>query len=294
MFYRRKILLSIIELLGGTVDKLRLQKILFLYSQRKTSAEYDFVPYRYGGYSFTAHADINAMLRNGILSEAGVQYSKQDTISYFSQIKEKDKALITSVVSEYGKMSNKALLRHAYLNFPFYAIRSDIAQDVLPEKLYQRIENAVPTVHGIIMFTIGYEGISLEKYLLKLIENGVKLLVDVRRNPLSMKFGFSKSLLQRYCHCVGIDYIHLPEVGIASEYRRNIESKEDYEHLFAFYRETTLNETRQTQIQILKLLKKYQRIALTCFEADACRCHRSHLAKAIKNLPDFEYSVKHL
>lgn len=286
--------MSIIELLGGTVDKLRLQKILFLYSQRKTSAEYDFVPYKYGGYSFTAHADINAMLRNGILSEAGVQYSKQDTISYFSQIKEKDKALITSVVSEYGKMSNKALLRHTYLNFPFYAIRSDIAQDVLSEKLYQRIENAVPTVHGIIMFTIGYEGISLEKYLLKLIENGVKLLVDVRRNPLSMKFGFSKSLLQRYCHCVGIDYIHLPEVGIASEYRRNLESKEDYEHLFAFYRETTLNETRQTQIQILELLKKYQRIALTCFEADACRCHRSHLAEAIKNLPDFEYSVKHL
>ncbi|WP_010528070.1 DUF488 domain-containing protein [Thermophagus xiamenensis] len=294
MFYRRKILLSIIELLGGTVDKLRLQKILFLYSQRKSSAEYDFIPYKYGGYSFTAHADINAMLRSGILSEAGVQYSKKDTISYFSQIKEKDKALITSVVSEYGKMSNKALLRHTYLNFPFYAIRSDIAQDMLPGKLYQRIENAVPTVHGIIMFTIGYEGISLEKYLLKLIENGVKLLVDVRRNPLSMKFGFSKSLLQRYCHCVGIDYIHLPEVGIASEYRRNLESKEDYEHLFAFYRETTLNETRQTQIQILELLKKYQRIALTCFEADACRCHRSHLAEAIKNLPDFEYSVKHL
>ncbi|SFE55913.1 Uncharacterized conserved protein, DUF488 family [Thermophagus xiamenensis] len=286
--------MSIIELLGGTVDKLRLQKILFLYSQRKSSAEYDFIPYKYGGYSFTAHADINAMLRSGILSEAGVQYSKKDTISYFSQIKEKDKALITSVVSEYGKMSNKALLRHTYLNFPFYAIRSDIAQDMLPGKLYQRIENAVPTVHGIIMFTIGYEGISLEKYLLKLIENGVKLLVDVRRNPLSMKFGFSKSLLQRYCHCVGIDYIHLPEVGIASEYRRNLESKEDYEHLFAFYRETTLNETRQTQIQILELLKKYQRIALTCFEADACRCHRSHLAEAIKNLPDFEYSVKHL
>jgi len=49
------------------------------------------------------------------------------------------------------------------------------------------------------LFTIGYEGISLEEYFNRLIKNDVKVLVDVRNNPLSMKFGFSKTQLKRFC-----------------------------------------------------------------------------------------------
>src|SRR5690606_25501465 len=43
------------------------------------------------------------------------------------------------------------------------------------------------------LFTIGYEGRTQEEYLALLGEAGVTLLVDVRRNPISRKKGFSRS-----------------------------------------------------------------------------------------------------
>ena len=167
---------------------------------------------------------------------------------------------------------------------PVYAIRSTIAKEVLPGKLYDRVEKVIPKDDSPTLFTIGYEGISLEKYLQKLITNNIKLLVDVRRNPLSMKFGFSKTLLKRYCNSLGIEYIHTPEVGIESNKRKTLENQSDYDKLFFEYRKTTLKETPEVQKQILKLLEKNRRIALTCFEADPCQCHRTHLAASIIKL----------
>lgn len=294
MFYRRKIILGLIELLGGEVEKLRLQKLLFLYAMKKQNPEYDFVPYKFGSYSYSANADMNTMVKKGFLSETENKYGKSDTTNYLKKLKPADAQLLQDVVSDYGQMSNSALIKHTYLNFPFYAIRSTIAKDVLPGKLYDRVEKATPNDQEIRLFTIGYEGISLEMYLQKLVRNNVKLLVDVRKNPLSMKFGFSKTLLKRYCNSLGIEYLHIPEVGINSDKRQQLEVQADYERLFAEYRKTTLSDTDEAQQYILELLKQYKRIALTCFEAEPCQCHRSHLATAIECLPDFNYQVKHL
>jgi len=57
---------------------------------------------------------------------------------------------------------------------------------------------------------------------------------------------------------------------------------------------TTLKETDSYQTKIIELLTKYKRIALTCFEADICQCHRKPLAEAIAKNPIFEYEVKHI
>ena len=40
MFYRRKIILALIQLLGGELEKIRIQKLLFLYSQKKKNPEF--------------------------------------------------------------------------------------------------------------------------------------------------------------------------------------------------------------------------------------------------------------
>lgn len=294
MFYRRKIILALIELLGGEVEKLRIQKLLFLYAMKKQLPEYDFVPYKFGCYSYSANADMNAMVRKGYLEETENKYTKLDLANYTQKLKPTDRELLQVVVSDYGKMNNSTLIKHTYLNFPFYAIRSSIAHEVLPGKLYERVEKEKPIDNDTALFTIGYEGISLEKYLRKLVRNNVKLLVDVRRNPLSMKFGFSKTLLKRYCNSLGIEYIHIPEVGIASNQRKQLETQDDYDKLFAKYRETTLRETAEAQEQILDLLQKYRRIALTCFEAEPCQCHRTHLANALEQSPNFSYQLEHL
>ena len=109
-----------------------------------------------------------------------------------------------------------------------------------------------------------------------------------------MKYGFSKSQLKRYCESLNIQYIHFPEVGIQSEQRQELNTQTDYDKLFTAYRNNNLIKTKPSQISILNLLKKHKRIALTCFEADICQCHRKHLAEAIETLPGFEYEVKHI
>jgi uncharacterized protein (DUF488 family) len=294
MFYRRKIILSLIELLGGEVEKLRFQKLLFLYAMRKQEPEYDFVPYKFGCYSYSAIADMNTMVKKGYLTESENKYGKLDSTNYLQKLKTADRNILQEVVSDYGQMSSNALIKHTYLNFPFYAIRSTIAKDILPGQLYDRVEKALPKNEETTLFTIGYEGISLEMYLQKLVRNNVKLLVDVRKNPLSMKFGFSKTLLKRYCNSLGIKYMHIPEVGINSEKRQQLDTQSDYDRLFSEYCQTTLQDTLVEQNRILVLLKDYKRIALTCFEAEPCQCHRTPLAEAIKELPDFQYEVKHL
>ena len=294
MFYRRKVILGLIELLNGEIEKIQFQKLLFLYAMKKQKPEYDFVPYKYGCYSYSAKADMNTMVRKGYLSETENKYNKIDSIHYLQKVKLSDRKLLQEVVLKYGKMGVNALIKHTYLNFPFYAFRSTVAKNVLPGELYERVERATPKDKETTLFTIGYEGISLEMYLQKLLRNNVKLLVDVRKNPLSMKFGFSKTLLKRYSNSLGIDYLHIPDVGINSNKRQQLETHADYERLFADYRESTLSETTEAQQHILDLLRRYERIALTCFEAEPCQCHRSHLAEAIKQLPDFSHQVKHL
>jgi len=294
MFYRRKIILSLIELLGGEVEKLRFQKLLFLYAMRKQEPEYDFVPYKFGCYSYSAKADMNTMVKKGYLTESENKYGKLDSTNYLQKLKTADRNILQEVVLDYGQMSSNTLIKHTYLNFPFYAIRSTIAKDILPGQLYDRVEKALPKNEETTLFTIGYEGISLEMYLQKLVRNNVKLLVDVRKNPLSMKFGFSKTLLKRYCNSLGIEYMHIPEVGINSDKRQQLDTQSDYDRLFAEYCQTTLQDTLVEQNRILVLLKDYKRIALTCFEAEPCQCHRTHLAASISQLPEYQYSLIHL
>jgi uncharacterized protein (DUF488 family) len=68
----------------------------------------------------------------------------------------------------------------------------------------QAIKRAQPVLQAPRLCTIGYEGRSLEDYLNVLLQEGVTLLCDVRRNPLSRKYGFSKSTLSRCCEEVGM------------------------------------------------------------------------------------------
>lgn len=294
MFYRRKIILALLQLFDGQLDKIRLQKLLFLFTNKQGKAEYDFIPYKFGCYSYSANADMTAMVTRGFLNEDEKSFEKKDNTDYLKQLKPADLKLLREVKIHYGKMSANALMKHTYINFPFYAIKSEVAENILSQEDLEKVTKAKPKGNKTVLFTIGYEGISLEEYLVRLLKNDVKVLVDVRNNPLSMKYGFSKSQLKKYCASLGIEYVHLPEVGIQSDQRQELNTQSDYDKLFAIYRKNNLSKTTTSQNEILKLLKQHKRIALTCFEANICQCHRKHLAEAIENLPDFNYEVKHI
>lgn len=294
MFYRRKIILALLEVFNGQIDKISLQKLLFLFTNRQAKADYDFIPYMYGCYSYSANADLTAMVKKGILIETKSHYSSSEKISYAKSLKESDKKILTEIKILYGKKNANALMKHTYINFPYWAINSVKAKEILSMDEFQKVVDSKPKNNNTILFTIGYEGISLEEYLNRLLLNDVKILVDVRNNPISMKYGFSKSQLERYCKNLGIDYLHYPEVGIQSEQRRELNTQKDYDILFTTYCQNNLAKTLPVQNEILALLEKNKRIALTCFEANICQCHRKHLAEAIEKLPGFNYQVKHI
>lgn len=294
MFYRRKIILALLQLFDGQLDKIRLQKLLFLFTNKQGKADYDFIPYKFGCYSYSANADMTAMVTRGFLTEDEKNFAKKDPTDYLKQLKPADLKLLQEVKTNYGKMSANALMKHTYIHFPFYAINSEVAENILNQEELEKVTKANPKSNNTVLFTIGYEGISLEEYLVRLLKNDVKVLVDVRNNPLSMKYGFSKSQLKKYCTSLAIDYVHIPEVGIQGNQRQELNTQSDYDKLFAVYRKNNLTQTKAHQNEILELLKQHKRIALTCFEANICQCHRKHLAEAIETLPDFNYEVKHI
>lgn len=294
MFYRRKIILALLQAFDGHLPKISLQKLLFLFANRQTKPDYDFVPYLYGCYSFSANADLTAMVRHGQLSEDKTSFTKIGSVDYVKTLNEKDKKILVDIKNTYGKLTPNSLMKLTYLNYQYYAINSVKAKEFLTNEQYAKILNAKPLNNQIILYTIGYEGISLEEYLNRLIKNDVKVLVDVRNNALSMKFGFSKTQLKSFCASLNIEYLHIPEVGIQSDQRKELKTQSDYDALFNIYKKQNLKKTTSQQQQILSLLKNKKRIALTCFEANICQCHRKHLAEAISTLPEWHYELKHI
>jgi uncharacterized protein (DUF488 family) len=295
MYYRRKLLLGLLQAFDDDLEKIRLQKLLFLLTRfQKTESSYEFVPYKYGCYSFQSAADLNTLGKYNIIEQEGNHVRKTSDVDYLLQLKPTDRQAIKSLKAVYGVKTNEELTRSTYISHPYYAINSLIAKDILGPEQYQRVVAARPKKEKTVLFTIGYEGITLEAYLNKLIANDVRLLCDVRNNPLSMKFGFSKNQLKSACESLGIIYVHLPEVGIQSADRQELNNQADYDQLFKVYKAVTLTETVDNQKTILSLLQKHKRIALTCFEANICQCHRKPLAESITQFEGWEYELRHL
>lgn len=298
MYYRRKILLALLENFNGQLNKTSLQKLLFIYTRWQEKKAYDFVPYKYGCYSFQANQDLNTLGKYGLVQEStntsSPQWVKITDEDFTPTLNKTDKALMIKLKSAYNEMSREELIKYTYRNYPYYAIKSEIAHQVLTKTELEKVEKQKRTFSETKLFSIGYEGKSLETYINHLIINDVKLLCDVRKNPLSMKYGFSKNQLKHACENVGIKYLHIPELGIISEKRQALNTLNDYQVLFKEYEKTVLVENKEHLLSINDLLKKYNRVALTCFEATECMCHRGRVIKALAKQPNWNIPIQHL
>lgn len=298
MYYRRKLLLGILESFGGVLSHTKLQKVLFLVTRKQDVKSFDFVPYKFGSFSFQANQDLTTLSKKGlVLNQSKARISNwvlQTDEFYFQVLKKEDQSAIKQTQSEIAQFSQQDLIRYTYLKYPYFATKSQIAAELLSEKELSKVEEQKRQSNELSFFTIGYEGISLENYLNKLIINDVRLLCDIRKNPFSMKYGFSKSQLQKACESIGIKYHHIPELGIDSEKRKGLRSINDYNRLFDEYEKTTLIENHKQLLELLELVHKYRRVAVTCFEKEPCMCHRSRVANSLKKLPGWDIPQKNL
>ena len=293
MYYRRRILLAVLERARGHVDKVRFQKILFLLTRYQKVPAYHFLPCRFGCYSFQATRDTKVLAGHYRLLEVGDHHyqlcgegMKED---FFASLNDDDGEQLDRVFQTYGNLSNSDLIYKTYEQYPNYAINSELLDRPRYAALRGTIEQErpKPDTGRSMLYTIGYEGLCIEQYVSRLIENGVSILVDVRRNPLSRKYGFSKNQLRRIVGACGIKYLHIPMLGIEGSKRRNLKSRDDYDRLFDSYRQS-LPQKEEELNRLRDILREHPRAALTCFEKEHTWCHRDALAEAVQE----RYSVR--
>lgn len=286
--------MALLRQFGGKLDKISLQKLLFLFVRQQDKKSFYFVPYRFGCYSFQANADLKTLTKYNQTEETENDWILVDEKDYCQELNTKDTAALRNIKVEFGDYDSRKLIELTYKNFPFFAINSTIADKFLSKDELLKVESQRIRKTETILFTIGYEGITLEQYINKLIVNDIKVLCDVRKNPMSMKFGFSKSQLKNACQGVGIEYKHISTVGIENDRRQELNTQADYDKLFVFYKESILPTRTMEQQELLDLLIDKKRIALTCFEANVRQCHRKHLADSISVMKGFNYEIKHI
>ena len=224
LFERQRLLLTLLDFLDGPVGNTDFQKLLFLYTREcEESPSYEFVPYKFGGFSFTSYADKRRLTEFGLLAKDESQWQLTEAGRQAARKSAMQPLVVARFCRERTGLRGNALISEQYRKFPYYATRSDIVEKVLPDAVARRrVAEARPKNDKPGLVTIGYEGKCLENYLNQLLRAGVTVLCDVRRNPLSRKYGFSKGTLSKACEGLGIRYEHLPQLGIASEERRNL------------------------------------------------------------------------
>lgn len=143
-------------------------------------------------------------------------------------------------------------------------------------------------------FTVGYEGLTIDAYLDLLIEQNISTLIDVRKNPVSMKYGFSKKQLTEYTQVAGISYVHRHELGVPSHLRQELHSLSAYEELFDHYFTHILPKQARALEHLKSIAREQKRVAITCFEADHYFCHRHKVAQYLEQDTTFHVRIIHL
>jgi uncharacterized protein (DUF488 family) len=246
----------------GSIEKIRLVKLMFIISNddylKLHFPFYSFIPYHFGPFSFELYKDLSALELSGhiALNEETITPTKGDMKNLDTRIS----LLIERYLRDYRNLSDSELIRHIYSRHPYYTIFSKIEK----KSSYKRDETGVAT--------IGYQGRSIDNFLDVLIKNKVQLLIDVRRNAFSRKYGYSKKQLQNILSKFDIDYHHMPELGISSQTRKGLLTRQDY--IKAFKQYSIQISTRPELIDKLVAFSEEKKIALMCYEEDPTLCHR--------------------
>lgn len=130
------------------------------------------------------------------------------------------------------------------------------------------------------VFTIGYEGTDIARFLATLKVVGIECLADVRAVPQSRKKGFSKKSLSQLLSENGIEYQHFVALGDPKP-GRDAARAGDYETFRTVYTDHLALDNTQASLEDLLKVVEGQKTCLLCFERDPKTCHRSIIAQSI-------------
>jgi uncharacterized protein (DUF488 family) len=134
------------------------------------------------------------------------------------------------------------------------------------------------------VFTIGYEGLSVDAFVSLLETHGVETVVDIRELPLSRKPGFSKKSLSNHLNLAGFEYVHMAALGCPKPVRDRYREDGDWRHYTKGF--TSYLRTQADSIEKLSEMVQASSCALLCYEADFNFCHRSIVANAVRGHSD--------
>jgi uncharacterized protein (DUF488 family) len=123
------------------------------------------------------------------------------------------------------------------------------------------------------LVSIGYEGKTVNDLVARLLEQDVRVLVDVRLTPLSRKPGLSKTKLCEALAAVGIGYVHHRALGNPKDNRAGFRAGEPASR--ARYREVLDSAAATDALAHVCELLDGAAVALLCFEQDHAECHRN-------------------
>ncbi len=276
MLGRQKVLLSVICSLknaGKPITKRYIDKVLFLlkkeYSIDDIVKFYNFYPHHFGPFSNNYYIDLSYLESRGFIDDKLAPREDIATDSTFD-------GNITDIISRFPDYNG--IIEYVYGKYPEYAVKSVLKQN--------NAESHPPKI-----FSIGYEKKDIDSFLDLLIRNGIEMVVDVRANPFSMNFAFTRSKLERSLEKTGISYMHIPNLGIDGSFRKKLSARADYDELFAYYSSSILPKNMEYVKKVISLGAS-KRIALLCFESDHDYCHRGTLSSKITEISG--QAVEHL
>ncbi len=278
MLTRQKILLKLIACGEDRMTRLRLVKLAFLLSKESDGINsfYDFLPYRFGPFSFTLYFELDKLLRKRHLNE-----TKEPRLGLTSSGNKLSDSVSTSSIfsrfstfwQRYGELPTNELLDIVYVRFPWYTLNREMVE----KRAVSRPKSEC------VICMAGYEGMSVDGFLNRLLQAGIYRLIDVRSNPVARRYGFHKSTLQRLCEHLGIAYTHHPALGVPSAWRSGLKTKSDYETLFQRYKAEVLAEQRAEVEHVADLMTRTPSM-LMCRETNPKYCHRVCLANALAEI----------
>lgn len=122
------------------------------------------------------------------------------------------------------------------------------------------------------IYSVGYEGFTVDALVERLAQSGVSLLVDVRLNATSRRPGFSRRALESALAGHGIVYVHERKLGNPPDNRdafRRGDGKTGRVRMRAL-----LENGSGGALERLVERAQGARIAVMCVERERNRCHR--------------------